>query len=456
VSHPNADAGKGAVEMKQCQDCLFDGNVMGGHLDDNNVIRSNVGGTYFVTGRAEGDAGLTVERVAFSHNLGSGQLPSGAVSCMWSPTMALQDDEHSMKPGSGLYYSHNLHVGCVAPENSPTHLTLQAAVQSGFLHNTFAPDMAQANTYRFLATADCNVLQPIPTYLQNRDVAIRDNILGYGDGSVLFDPPNCWPTRQADLRQNVIVDTEAVGIPAINSAWPGNYAVGSYSGFWAGTCDYQNWLNCQLADTNPQRGAASDGGDPGADVWAIQDRIQRWSEDAGLLIADIGTLNMRSNPSAFTIGSTRAAVRFTALGSSPAACGLELFTTRNRSTPHGDTDGPGEHACSRAGNVIEDNVVTFVLGTNTPLTPGTTYFYKITDGARVMVGEFTTQPAGAGTLQWGVQLAAADTLAYSANADLSGATLLPSATEHRLPVAAGSVVYWRAGAASSVLVAVAP
>jgi phosphodiesterase/alkaline phosphatase D-like protein len=105
--------------------------------------------------------------------------------------------------------------------------------------------------------------------------------------------------------------------------------------------------------------------------------------------------------------------------------------------------------------LVEGDTVTFVFGAESPLTPLTTYFYRITDGTRVMVGEFQTAPAGSDTAR-SVQLPAADSVSYSINPDLSGSTTLPAALTHSIPMASGSVVYWRVGAAGQRSLFVAP
>jgi phosphodiesterase/alkaline phosphatase D-like protein len=164
---------------------------------------------------------------------------------------------------------------------------------------------------------------------------------------------------------------------------------------------------------------------------------------------------MERNPANWQAGSARTGVRFALYGSTAAACTVQLFTTRNRSTLHADTNNAGRQACNRTSSLVEGDTVTFVFGAESPLTPLTTYFYRITDGTRVMVGEFQTAPAGPDTVRR-VQMPVADTLSYSANPDMSGATALPAATAHSIPMASGSVIYWRAGSAGHRSVFIAP
>jgi hypothetical protein len=459
--HQNADAGKGPFENKSCVDCIVDGNVMNGNLNADGSISATTTGNYFITARNQGGRSPSsrVHNFRYSNNLASGTSPSGVPNCIWRMTLNPMDTEFSNTRGQNVWYEHNLHVGCRAPATGTSqHVELGGVLNSGYRHNTVAVGMAQPNFYRMIFAGDCNRFTPQPEWGQNRNGTVQDNILSFGDTSYGGVPSAtiCWPTMSNDVKTNIMVDTESLGASAINAMFPGNYPVANYDGFWAGTCDHTNWGDCRLAATNPNRGRASDGGDPGADVEQIRDRVHRWSEKAGLLEVDIGTQTMRAHRDAFKIGSTRAALMFATYDEPAGACTLELFTDRNRATLHGDTDEVSEQSCAREGNVQEGNTATFVLGSNEALTPNTTYYYRIKDGQRTMVGEFTTFGLEGATTQWGIQLPTADTVTYSTNADLSGGTTLAAASQHRLPLAANSVMYWRVGLAGMRSVFVAP
>lgn len=370
---------------------------------------------------------------------------------------------HSGKTAERIFYEHNVAVGCEAVAQPQfTHIQMLSALNSHYQHNTFAPNMAQTYDYRFASNSDCipagtENFPFFPEIGRSYNAGVRDNIIGYGNGAYLGNPntATCWPTIANDIQKNIIVDTESVGTSTINMAFPNNFPVANYTSFWAGTCAYDSWQNCKLAAENPNRGAASDGGDPGADIEQVRDRIERWSERAGLLQSNPHTALMELNPSSWQVGSTHVAVRFT-LTAPLSACTVELFTTRNRSALHADSNAAERLPCARAGSFVEDNMAVFVFGTFAPLSPSKKYFYRITDGPRVMVGEFSTVGARSGAFLWPLQLPAASTLTYASNADFTGAATLPSSTQHSLPVASGAVVYWRVDASGKKAVSIAP
>jgi hypothetical protein len=141
------------------------------------------------------------------------------------------------------------------------------------------------------------------------------------------------------------------------------------------------------------KGAASDGRDPGADIPQIKDRINRWSEKAGLLVASTmpGRVGMVNNASAFKITATTASIRFRLFASTPEnGCRLELYSNPSRTALHSETDSLWKQVCNRNGNTIDGDRVTFSLGAGQPLTAESTYYYRLIDGDRVMVGEFRT------------------------------------------------------------------
>lgn len=450
--HPNGDAGKGAIEMKHCEDCLISGNVMNGHLDSSNVIRGNMNAApYFTEAKSQSgrDSNVRLQNVSFLDNIASGQLPgTGTASCNWRASINLVDDEMSMRKGKNVYIENNLHIGCKAvPGNNLPLPEILSSETSGYFNNTFAPDLQAVNHY-FFRIFDCTSvhMDPFePTYKYNTDTPVKGNIIGYGFGyyGSTAGRDVCFPTWPADVRNNVIVDTQSVGTSTINTAWPNNSAVADYTGMWVGTCAYDSWMNCKVNPSHASYGTAANGRNPGADVEEIKDRIERWSDRAGFLIRS-GS-RMIPNPGAWKIGSTSAAVKFNVFASSPSACTFQIFTNGNRSTAHADTSSPV--ACNRTGSYAENNQVTFVAGTASALTASTLYFYKVIDGGRTMVGEFTTQAAGSGTYTSSIRLNTASALTHSLNADLSSGTTLSSATVHPVPAATGTVVYWRLGSA---------
>jgi hypothetical protein len=453
--HHNGDAGKGVVEIKKCDNCFIDGNVMGGYLDSAKKMVGNVGGTYFIESVNQGgqDPNNLPNNIRFSNNLGSGQLGDGTVSCLWNNAMiGAYVHWHSAKMAEKLFYEHNVATGCIATEiPQQTHANFLSGLNSHFKHNTFAPDMAQTYDYRFTANSDCvptgtETFPFFPELGRSYNAGIKDNIIGYGNGAYLGNPDTatCWPTIAADIQKNIIVDTESVGTSTINTAFPNNFPVADYTSFWAGTCAYDSWTNCKLASGNANRGAASDGGDPGADIEQVQDRLYRWSERAGLIESDMpASPNMRNRAGNWTIGSTTAVVRFQLYNSLSSACTVELFTNRNRATAHADASSA--QACNRSSSVTSGNNVAYVFGGSSALTANTEYFYKITDGSRIMVGEFKTLPAGSGAAVSTYRYASARTGNLCTDAAMTtSCSSISSAATHSVSVPQGALRYYQA------------
>lgn len=451
----NASVGKGVAETKGCINCLFDGNAMGGYLDSTGTMRGNIGGTYFMESVSQGGKApnFTHHNVRWSNNLGSGQLGSGSVSCAWANALIGNYVHfHSAITADRMFYEHNIATGCEAVSfTTLQHIKTLSGLDSHFKHNTFAPNMAQANSYSFTYNSECipagtETFPFFPEIGRNFNVGVQDNIIGYGDGPIVGAPNNatCWPTIAQDIQKNIIVDTQSVGTSVINAVFPNNFPVANYTSFWAGTCAFDSWTNCSLASGNPNRGAASDGGDPGADVLQIQDRLYRWSERAGLIQFDPLAVNMVPRLGNWTLGSVAAAVNFKLFNSAASACTVELFTNRNRSTRHADASTA--QACNRASSVVDGNSVSYVFGGSSALTANTEYFYKITDGTRVMVGSFkTTADRGASTnLRY--SYASARVGALCTNPGMStGCTSYSSATTHDVTIPNGTIRYYSAG-----------
>lgn len=450
--HPNGDAGKGATEMKHCDYCLWDGNVMGGYLDENETARANINGTYFTEAKSQGgtDPNTTVKRTRISNNLGFGQLADGSPSCMWANAAILTDNEHSIQPGSEVWFEHNMHVGCKAFAGTAfAHPTLNAGTNIGYIHNTFAVDMAQVPTVRTIDHRDCNTYPEsyYAAYSRTINSAVQNNIVAYGNGAYLGAPSTavCWPTILADVQTNIMIDIDSVlaGQAALDAIFPVNYYVANYTSFWEGTCAYDSWANCKLATGNPNRGAASDGGDPGADVDQVRDRLHRWSEQAGLIQVNIPAYTMALRLGSWTLGSVATTVNFTLFDSSPSSgCTVELFTNRNRSTRA--ADAPTPQACNRASSAVSNNLVGYVFGGSSALTANTEYFYKITDGDRVMVGNFTTTAARPSDAVLRYTYSTARTGALCTNPGMSsGCTNYSSAVAHSVTVPTGVVRYYQ-------------
>lgn len=455
--HSNTDAGKGPMEIKQCNNCLIDGNVMGGYLDANNVPRGNMFGDYFVEHVNQGgwSPNTGVYNIRFANNLASGQMGDGTAGATWRQgPIGNYYHFRSHIIGKRMFWEHNVHISPVAVNYSNQSSAYIITGQDGYArHNTYAPAMAQSNAYRFVFNNDCvpsgteSFTSIWPEIGLSRNYALKDNIIGYGDSAYLGSPnaATCWPTLSDDMRNNIIIDTESVGTSTINTAFPNNYPVADYTTFWAGTCAFDSWTNCKLHASNPNKGGATDGGDPGADVEQVLDRLKRWSEQAGLIEPSQSAATMVLRSANWQLGSTKVAMTFHLSASATAACTVQIFTNANRSTAHADTSSPA--ACNRTGSVTSGSTVTFLAGSVAALTAATKYYYRIVDGGRVMVGSFKTQATGSGAapkwskgMECGSDGSSFDT-SVSANTDYS--------------IPANSVRYCRRSAGETVYILVA-
>ncbi len=129
-------------------------------------------------------------------------------------------------------------------------------------------------------------------------------------------------------------------------------------------------------------------------------------------------------------------------------CSFILYTNAARTTAHGDTDSAPEQDCARTGNTSTAGTVTLVLGTNTALTASTTYYFKLTMGSAVMVGEFATGASGAGvTASWN----------RARECGTDGSTFGTAVSANTsYSIASGNVRYCRDSAGAPVEVLVAP
>lgn len=457
---PSADAGKGLSENKQCINCLFDGNTYGGYLDpDTNIPTGAVGPVFYTpTNQSARSPDHSVWNVTYSFNTFMGYTWGGVESASMNFDQICEYFISSTQPCRNNLVTHNMWIGAnnyySAVENSGKGLTDGIV----FSHNTITPKTPTTAGYYWFSTGNCNIYTGLPLGDEAGLIPFRisdwsyiNNIVGYGSGMQFLDGGTaelCWPNRSTTVKRNVVVDTNNVGLTqgALDAIATDNWARDNatlYTGLFAGPCALATWTNCEVDSSDPSYGQATDGGNPGADVLAVNDHIHGWSESAGLLSEDLGRVWMVNNRGAWSIGSVQAAITFQVFESTPSSgCTVQIFTTRNRSSAHADTPTPA--ACNRGGSYSQQvNVVTFLAGFSSSLSASTTYFYKITDGSRVMVGEFTTAPAGSGTSNTKIKIGTASALTYSLNSDLSGGTTLSSATSHSVPAGTGTVVYWR-------------
>jgi hypothetical protein len=271
-----------------------------------------------------------------------------------------------------------------------------------------------------------------------------DNIVNYGLYG-FSGAADCWDLTKTS---NVFVDNFSQSISE-----PGNQVASNVAALGlAGTCDYagENWKNCYLGGGSTYKGDASDGKDPGVDMEELVCEVDGHCGKTGLYLYDAYT-KRTLNPAAWKIGSTR--VSITANKINGGTCTFILYTNAARTTQHGDTDTAPEQDCARTGNASTAGTVTLVLGTNTALTASTTYYYKLTMGSAVIVGEFATVASGSG-------IAASWNRARECGSDGSTfGTAVPASTPSSpniYSIASGNVRYCRAAVGEPVEVLVAP
>jgi len=272
--------------------------------------------------------------------------------------------------------------------NSPMQLVYE--------HNTCWPQAYSGNSYNsWIQVIECGTYSgPGSIQLGMADALVRGNIGKYNLYGAPANGSNCRVDSTLDY--NILINNQSVaGLPGIYFDSTNKFpADATAAGMTAGACNWDNWENCRIA-SGAYIGLAPGGKTPGADIDMAKDRINGWSEDAGLLEYGSGWQGALNRSAAFQLGSTRAAITFRRINS--GACTLILYTDAIRNTQHADTDTGPEQDCARTGNLVNaDGSIVFVLGTNSVLTASTTYHYKITQGSAVMVGSFGTRAAGSG------------------------------------------------------------
>lgn len=175
---------------------------------------------------------------------------------------------------------------------------------------------------------------------------------------------------------------------------------------------------------------STDGTDLGADVLAVQMATSGtiagtppWHVLAGLRF-DVGSTGLIANvqgPASWTITLYNAPARIPA----------------NQAAQVADSCG----AC-----ILDRQRRQIVVG---GLAAATAYYYSATDGARVLVGQIQTSPAGAGTYSFN---ASGMGVRYSASANMSSATASSSGA---IPVPSGAVRYVDHGAGTAVVAMIA-
>lgn len=428
-SDEHMPGGKGYLELKSCLNCLVDGNI----------LTDSAWGLWYLTARNQTgkDPWAVGSQLTFSNN-----LVGGAKGAPPRLIIAGEDDEHTNTTSENTFFVNN-----VLPEirfpNAKTASPFQlyaifdhgmGIVNGGWLHNT-ALAMAGASSHRVYAAGGCGD-SPAP-YGYGHSIRMKDNLASFGDG---LQTSACIVNQPGLVKKNLFWADGSASVSTIKSTWAGNEAVADISAELAGACNFANWTNCRLKPDSSFRGTASDGGDPGADIEQVQDHLNGWSRKAGL----IDDWNHHRNEAVKAAG-TKTVLDFRLIQG--GACTVELYVNRNRTVLHGDTQAAGDRMCGRAGNLVDDGRVVFVLGNVAALTPGTEYFYRVTQGAAVMVGSFRTSADAVRSFGLQVSDDAADNLVveYSRNPDFT-----ESVTTGPVPFAAGraSVRFTAAGGAA--------
>ncbi len=427
--------GKGYLELKTCVNCLIDGNI----------FTDTLGTNIFITARNQGnDPWLKGGDLTFSNNLFGGSGGS-----LYKDLTQGEDDEKTSTRSYNISWENNVMPSVKFPvsANLGQFAGGGGTTRGGFRHNTSIPETG-ANTHYFMSSPDCFIpyYPDIPgDYLIPIDFLVRDNLVGYGEGlSAGFLV--CWPTRDSSMLTNLFLASGTVNSATIMATYPGNNAVANSAAVpLVGTCAFATWEQCALDPASPYKGTASDGGDPGADIPLVKDRLNGWSETAGLTTINPALTQMALRLGNWNIGSVYAVVNFNLFGSSPGSgCTVELFTDRDRVTTA--ADAPTAQACNRASSITGGNSVSYVFGGSVALSANTEYFYKITDGTRVMVGAFTTTVARAASTTIRYTYATARTGALCSDPGMSvGCTNYSSSTAHDVVVPNGVLRYYRAG-----------
>ncbi len=299
-----------------------------------------------------------------------------------------QDPEASNAPSPSMRMIHNMSTNIPFVLSASTNQIMDqggGAPGQSISHNTFIPG---AGTPSYAMNSGSNVCTEdgisLGTYLQSAGATMTANILGFGVGinnNGVCDP---YPTG---IDNNVFLNDLGTSMPGWVASQSNTVTTTRAGIGFVGACANDAILNCALGPSSTYKGSMPDGSDPGADVYAVQDRLNQWSFKAGLLIWDQSLAALVNDPD-HIFGTKLIYNIVNAIGS----CSVQLYDNLARTTLNPDT-ASGHQACNRAGNTVVGSQVTFNFGTVVPLTNGTTYSYKINDGSNIMVGTFVAGTA---------------------------------------------------------------
>jgi len=370
---------KNLLECKNCRNMTVTGNVFEGNWTD-----GQAGNAFAFGQRTDSGPGDALDHFSIANNkitkayrvFSWGSICTGTSTgntpCVNGVTNNLSVRNNLAVLGGPAYCTVLFtSVGCGF--NMWNHLwSGRATLQNTWDHNTVvqtdgptgSPYTPQSFLYDTLMTATLHNL---------------DTFTNSIDGYDFFGQRSYFSTNFTNTTWNRMALKGAVGDYTTGGAGTGNTmtntslpANNAAIGFVnTSTGDYR------LAPTSPYSAScssgcaftSSDGTDLGADVEAI---------NAAISGAVAGTPTWAVQES-FTItpGSTSAVATYTRPGST--ACSMTLYNAPARTTANenADTNTSGKKLDTRTGNTVVGSNVTFNLGFNSPLTPATTYYYKL-------------------------------------------------------------------------------
>jgi hypothetical protein len=239
------------------------------------------------------------------------------------------------------------------------------------------------------------------------------------------------------------------GTPQGDHGWPSQYGACASGNIWT------NVASAVPADvfTNPSAGdyslkVGSSGIGAATDSTDIGINYPRLADATSGAIAGTPTWSEQANLRISSITSTAAVLAYAAPTSS--TCTAILSTAPTYSPLHADTDTGGEQSDDRSGNITDGLQRQFVFGGSSALSASTRYWYKLTCGTRVMVGQFQTLPTGSGTLYTTIRLGSQAhpkaLVQYGTTASLGTETAqvdCSTGCSVTFPATAGQITYWR-------------
>jgi hypothetical protein len=293
---------------------------------------------------------------------------------------------------------------------------------------------------------------------RSNNLNLRDTVLaGAGVGCQVGWGCSC---SHADYAPGLTMQNLFIMASSVNWNWPGAFSTCA-TGMKYNQDAVNQFVdpangNYRLQAGNQGRNAATDSKDIGVDMDELENATSG-------VISGTPTWSRQSKLRLASANANAAVIMYDA--PSEADCSLVVDDTVNFSSPHADTATAALQLDSRAGNLRDGPFRQFLVGRNSPLSPSTQYYVKLTCDNRVMPLSFFTAASGpTGVTNYTLQLnppegfgvAAVDVL-YGPT-DQLGASIEPvecaSGCTVAFPVAQQGVTYWQfryLDAASQVL-----